>query len=139
LNLYLRAGLQSLSHWLFLRGVVGPKDDDSRIVARLLQAPGSQRDRVTGGLFVPTAESPGLGELERALHLAVAAEPAMAKVKAAVRNSQLPRADRPPLDQAVAQGVLTEAEAEAIRAADAARMAAIEVAAFSLADYAAGR
>lgn len=117
----------------------GPSDADTRLVARLLQVPGAQRDRVTGGLFVPTAESPGLGELERALHFAVAAEPAMAKVKAAVRNGLLPRADHPPVDRAVSEGVLTLAEADAIRAADAARAAAIEVDAFTLADYAAGR
>ncbi|MEZ5966372.1 MAG: acyl-CoA dehydrogenase [Planctomycetota bacterium] len=117
----------------------GPSDADTRLVARLLQMPGAQRDRVTSGLYQPPADQLGVGQLERAMHLVAAAEPAVDKVKAAVRAGKLPRSDPPALDRALAEGVLTAAEVEAIRAADAARRAVVEVDAFSLADYATNR
>jgi len=117
----------------------GPSDVDTRLVARLLQVPGAQRDRITPGLFVPTTDEPGLGQLERALEAVAAAEPALTKLRAAMRGGTLPRTDPPPLDRALAEGVLTEAEVAAVRAADVARRAAIEVDAFTLSDYAAGR
>lgn len=117
----------------------GPSDSDTRMVARLLQAPGPQRDRLTAGLHVPAVDDPGLGQLEHALQLAVAADPALTKFKAAVRTGKLPRSVPPAFDRAVTEGVLTAAELASIRAADSARLAAIEVDAFSLADYAAAR
>ena len=117
----------------------GPSDKDSSLVARLLQVPGPQRDRITPGLWLPPKDAPGLGVIEHAFRLATAAEPALAKLKAAVRNGRLPRGDQLPVERAVAEGVLTAEEGEAIRAADEARKAAIEVDAFTLAEYATGR
>jgi acyl-CoA dehydrogenase len=129
-----------LSWWTRLNVLSrGPSDKDTAIVARLLQVPGPQRDRITNGLFTPPLDALGLGQLEHALRLAAQAESALAKVKAAVRNGRLPRGDGLPLERAVAEGVLTMAEADAIRAAEAARKVAIEVDAFTLEEYRAGR
>ena len=129
-----------LSWWTRLNTLSrGPSDRDSGIVARLLQVPGAQRDRLTSGLYLPPTDALGLGQLEHALRLATAAEPAVAKVKAAVRNGRLPRGDGLPVARALTDGILSASEAEAIGAADAARKVAIEVDAFTLEEYRAGR
>jgi acyl-CoA dehydrogenase len=98
--------------------------------------PGIQRDRLTAGIFIPTAPDEALGRLERAFRLAHKASPSLKAIKTASRNGQLPQG-KPELlvDAALAIGALAEAEADLLREAAAARYDAIQVDAFSSQEY----
>lgn len=113
-----------------------PSDHLGSQVARLIQTPGAQRDRLTSGIYIPTETSEALGRLEQALCLSVQAEPVLQKLKAAIRSGQLPKASPPQLiATALAMGMITEAEAALLQAAEAARNDAIQVDSFTLAEY----
>ncbi len=114
----------------------GPDDHTGHLVARALQQPGEQRDRLTAAIHVPSSPAEALGRLEHALALCSDAEPVLKKLKDAVRHGRLPKA-RPEqlLTQAVEQGIVTAAERELVQAAEAARGEAIAVDSFTLAEY----
>jgi acyl-CoA dehydrogenase len=102
----------------------------------VLLAPGEQRDRLTAGVFVPTGEDEPLAVLERAFELAVEAEPLQARVRKAQKTGELPTG--PPeavLAEAVAAGVLDEAEAELLRRAPELRREVVQVDEFSREEY----
>ena len=114
----------------------GPSDAIGSKVARALQQPGPQRDRLTAAIHLDTDPHGALGRLEHALRACTDAEPILKKLKDAVKVGRLPKA-RPEqlLDQAVEQGLLVEAERQLVRAAEAARQEAIAVDSFSLEEY----
>jgi acyl-CoA dehydrogenase len=117
----------------------GPDDATGASVARALQQPGAQRDRMTAAMYVPTDAGEALGRLEHALKRCTEAEPVLKKLKEAVRAGRLPKA-RPEqlLGQAVEQGILTPAEQELVQEAEAARSEAIAVDSFTLTEYLGG-
>ncbi len=100
-------------------------------IARSLQIPGSQRDRLTEGIYIPTNSQEALGRLEEAFLLSFKAEPILKQIKAAIRAGKLPK-ERP--DRLVAKALEIEAisleEANLIRAAELARNDAIQVDSF---------
>jgi len=113
-----------------------PSDQLGSQVARLVQTPGAQRDRLTAGIYIPTETSESLGRLEQALQLSVQADPVLQTLKAAIRSGQLPKA--PPhqlIPPALAMGIITEAEAALLQTAESARNNAIQVDSFTLAEY----
>ncbi len=113
-----------------------PEDRLGRRVARLLQVPGEQRDRLTAGIYVPDDPQQALGRLERAFALSVRAAEVARKVKRAVRRGELPRARPERLaDRAVAAGIITAEEAELLAAAEAAREDVIQVDSFTPEQY----
>ncbi|MCR9247248.1 MAG: acyl-CoA dehydrogenase [bacterium] len=114
----------------------GPTDGLGQRAARTLLEPSGLRDRLTQRIHQPAANDSALARLERALQLCTDAEPVLKKLKAAMRAGRLPKA-RPAelLEQAVEGGILTSAESDLVKTAEAARSDAIAVDSFSLSDY----
>jgi acyl-CoA dehydrogenase len=114
----------------------GPSDTLGHKVAQAMQVPGPQRDRHTSGLYVSDDPTDALGRLEHALRLVHAAEPVERKIKDAIKAKQLPRIRGKQLvEMAAEKGIITRDEAEQIARAEAARMDAIQVDAFTLEEY----
>jgi acyl-CoA dehydrogenase len=113
-----------------------PSDRLGAAAAAALRAPGARRDRLTAGIFLPADPEEALGRLERAFLLVSEAAPSVDAIARASRRGRLPR--RPPeeiLDEAVAAGVITAADAGRVRDAAAARADAIRVDSFPLEEY----
>lgn len=132
--------------WLFRGPIVAwsrfnrisalPSDAVGHKVAAAIQVPGEQRDRVFGGVFTTLDPDHTLGRFESAMRLAYEAEGVYGKVKDAIKRRELPRAHPAALlPQSVEAGVLTEAEADLLRRAEAARTDAIQVDAFTTEAY----
>ncbi|WP_019500235.1 acyl-CoA dehydrogenase [Pseudanabaena sp. PCC 6802] len=116
-----------------------PSDRLGSEIARSMQTPGSQRDRLTEGIYIP-AFSPinteSLARLERAFHLSYQSELVLQKIKAAIASGKLPNA-RPEtlIDLALTNGAIAPEEAAIVREAELARQDAIQVDAFSAIEY----
>ena len=113
-----------------------PSDALGSGVARALQVPGAQRDRLTARAFVPAGRGRAPGRLEHAFALCYEAEKVVRKLKKAVRARRLPKA--PPVElvaQALAEGIIDPDEAKLLETAEAARNDAIQVDSFSLEEY----
>ncbi|HEX6203168.1 MAG TPA: acyl-CoA dehydrogenase [Thermoanaerobaculia bacterium] len=109
-----------------------PGDELGRRAAAVLLSSGAARDRLTAGIFLPDGPDDPRRRLEDALAAAEAAGPARQAIARAVRDGRLPpgRPDER-LDEAVAAGVVTTAEAAAVAAAAALRARAVAVDDFS--------
>lgn len=124
--------------WLRLNPIGnGVADRLHPAAARTIQQPGEQFDRLMEHVYLPAADKPGLGRLLHAFRLLAAAEPVAAKIRAAGKARQLPRG-RPLelLEEALKSGVISAAEAEQLREAEAARLAAVQVDDFPADQYA---
>ena len=109
-----------------------PSDRLGAAVARDLLEDREARIRLTTGIFVPPHDEPGLGHLEAALARAVPALAVEKKVRDAVRAGRLDRAPGDALlDAALAAGVITPEERQAVTLADEIRNEVIQVDAFS--------
>jgi acyl-CoA dehydrogenase len=116
----------------------GPSDELGTIVARRIQQPSAHRDRLTAGIHVPTAANETLARLERALSLAHQCDGILARVREAVKERKLPKGEPEHLvDEAVAAGILGLDEAALVHAAAKARVEAVQVDSFPVADFAA--
>lgn len=113
-----------------------PRDIDGQRIARILQTPGPQRDRLTNGLYLPKDAEQAFGRLEQAFLACVAADGVLAKVKQGIRERKLPR-QKPTtlLEQAVAAGILTEEDVATVQRAEELREDAIQVDSFSEEEY----
>lgn len=104
-----------------------PSDRLNRRVATLLQRPSEARDRLIGGTFVGTPEHP-IGRIEDAFIKVAAARPIAQKLRHAVKAGTLKtRTTEARIEEALGATLITEAEAELLRLADAARQDAIAV------------
>ncbi len=114
----------------------GATDGDVNKVAKLMQTPGEQRDRLFDLLYQPTAADEPVVRLEAAFAACVQADQTVAKIRTAIRKRLLPKG-KPltMLDAAVRAGVLTTAEVEQVRAAEKMRDDVIEVDGFSVREY----
>ena len=123
--------------WLRLSPLPGLIPDRlSSQVARLVQQPSAQRDRLTGGIYLPDGGDEQLHRLDAALQAAKDAEPAEAKVRAAMRARRLPQGPvGSVVDQAVAEGVITARERDQLRLSEALHMDAIAADDFSAEEY----
>ena len=112
---------------LGLRG--GPPSD--RLGAKVAQAlldGREERLRLTRDIYVPPPDDPGLGRLEVALSKVVAAAPAQAAIKKAVREKRLVREPEETLAERAAQaGIIDEAALKRIRDAERTRDDAVQV------------
>jgi acyl-CoA dehydrogenase len=114
----------------------GASDGDVNKVAKLMQTPGEQRDRLFDLLYQPTAEHEPVARLEAAFAACIQADQIVAKIRTAIRKRLLPKGKpMTMLDAAVRAGVLTTAEVEQVRAAEKLRDDVIEVDGFSVRDY----
>ena len=113
-----------------------PSDRTGGRVAAAMQVPGIQRDRLFGGVFVPTDPETAVGRFEHAMALCYEAEAVVGKVKAAIKDKRLPRANPATLvGAAVEKGVITAEEAQLLERAEAARADAIQVDSFTTEEY----
>lgn len=113
-----------------------PADQLGSQIARSLQTPGLQRDRLTTGIYISSTQSEALGGLESAFVLTSQAEPVLKTIKAASYAGKLPQ-EKPELLIAAAleAKLITSEEAELMREAEAARNNAIQVDAFTVLEY----
>lgn len=118
-----------LALWYRMNPLGGdPSDAAGSAVARILLTPGAQRDRLTDGLFVPTAPREQLALLEEALAACDEAAPIVRRLKDAVRDGRLPHAPVADLvATAVRDGLLDSEEAALVRRAESLRTAATQV------------
>ena len=90
-----------------------------------------RQDLRTGDIHVPGPQEPGLGQLEAALDKAVRALPVETKLRDAIRAGKLDRAAGEALGRnALAAGIITQADYDALSEADEARNAVVQVDAF---------
>jgi acyl-CoA dehydrogenase len=113
-----------------------PSDELGHQVAQTLQKRGEQRDRITAGIHIPADVQESLGRIEHAFALVHQAEPILKKVKTAQTAGQL-STGKPQeiLEAAYHAGIIDEAEMILVCDAEFARNDAIQVDAFSFADY----
>ncbi|RFA26554.1 acyl-CoA dehydrogenase [Alkalilimnicola ehrlichii] len=123
--------------WLRINPIgTGVRDKLNAPAARTIQQPGEQYDRLMEHVYLPGATEPGLGRLLHAWRLVSACTPLIVKIHKAQKEGRIPRG-RPQehLEQAVEARIVTEAEAEQIRNAEAARLEAYEVDEFTPQEY----
>ena len=95
----------------------GPPDRLTQVCADILMEPSATRDRLTTGLYVPKDDG-GVARLNKAFKLVVAAQPIRDRMrKARVFD----------IDKALAQGTVTPAEAEQLKALNEAVLDVINV------------
>jgi acyl-CoA dehydrogenase len=132
-NLPMRAAAGWLSWVIFPIGARfrPPSDKLGARVARDILEDREARLNLTGDIFVPPPDEPGLGALEAALDKAVRAIPVETKLRDAVRAGQLDRAPGYMLDEmGLKAGVITQEEYQTLQDAEAARNEVIAVDAF---------
>jgi acyl-CoA dehydrogenase len=66
-----------------------PKDRHNRDCARLVLEPGAARERLSAGIYVPTADNDPTAILEAAFHATVACEPIDKKLREAVKRGAI--------------------------------------------------
>lgn len=125
-----------LSWWRLNPIGMSPSDTLGSDIARRIQTPGEQRDRITNDIYLPTHPDEALGRLEQAFCLSYQAEPTFKKIKTASRTGQLPK-ERPAylIDAALEASIITTEEVTLLRDAESARNDAIQVDSFTLAEY----
>ena len=110
------------------RRLRGPDDQTGARVARLLLDPGPALERLVAGAFRSRDPGDAAGAVLEALPRVIAAEPIEARLQKALRSGAL---DPQPWDElpdlALAQGLITDGEADTLREADAARARVIAV------------
>jgi len=105
-----------------------PPDSIGHEVARTLSAPGPARERLTRGAYAPGDEREAVGALEAALEAVIAAEPAEARVQAAVKAGTVTEMYRSAqVGAALRLGVIDEREAALVERAAELRRRAIMV------------
>lgn len=91
-----------------------PSDTLSHQVARLILTPGEARDRLTAGIYLPTDKDDPLALLQEAMASAIACEPVEARLRQAVKDKTLTTQEDEQIDQALAQGIISEGEAASL-------------------------
>ncbi len=113
-----------------------PSDDLGARVSRELLDGGDLRRHLTADIYVPKKDEPGLGKLEAALDIVVAAQDVQAKVREAARTRRLGDLPRDRMaDEALSRGVIGKDEFARLAAADKARDDVIQVDAYDPATY----
>jgi acyl-CoA dehydrogenase len=105
----------------------GASDRLGHQVADLLLSPSEARDRLTSGLFIERSPSDPLGLMELALEKVIAAEPIERKLAQALGAHVNVETMERVLAKGLAEGVISELEAETVREAMAATAEAIAV------------
>lgn len=116
---------------------VGTSDRQSHKAAGTIQTYNEQFLRLADGVYIPDEDKPALGRLIKAFRLKTETQPLADKVVAAQKSKALPRGviDNTMADNAAVAGVLTDAEAQQLKVALAACMAACEVDVFKSEHY----
>jgi acyl-CoA dehydrogenase len=113
-----------------------PSDATIRSVAKAMLAPGKVRDEITNGIFEPQNSTEPLRELELAMLLAQEAKKSQFKIRAAITSKKIKKGSEEfVLQQAVAQGIITEDEAMVHHESRLAMRKVIEVDIFDARDF----
>jgi acyl-CoA dehydrogenase len=113
-----------------------PHDQVGSKIARSLLHDGTMRQRLTQDIFLPEKAEEGLGQLEAALEIALAAREAQKKTRAAINQGWLEREPAQSLiERAVGKGIINADEAMRMKRAAKAHEAVIQVDSFKYADY----
>jgi acyl-CoA dehydrogenase len=112
-----------------------PSDQLGSQIARSLQTPGQQRDRLTADIYIPSALDETLGRLEAAFLLSSQAEPILKTIKAASRAGMPQQRPDRLIAAALEAGVISKEQAELIRQAECDRHDAVQVDAFTVEEY----
>ncbi|HEX5031105.1 MAG TPA: acyl-CoA dehydrogenase [Candidatus Eisenbacteria bacterium] len=112
-------------------------DREVAAVAHSVLSDAEAREHLTADIFVPPPGEPGLGALEAAYRLAMAAAPAEKKLKDAIRARKLKPLDGCALfDAGVEAGLISDAERRQLCEALKAREDVVQVDAFGAKEYA---
>lgn len=113
-----------------------PRDAVGHKIAKAIQVPGAFRDSLTSGIVFTAKEGDAGDRLERAFLLCHQADEIFARIGKAVKDKRLPK-KRPTalVKDALAAGVITEAEAKLLQDANAAREEVILVDSFDLDEF----
>lgn len=114
---------------------LAPTDRLTHRVANALLYSEEQRDRLTGGIFVPTKPGEGLARLEQAYKVIRQAEAVDRKIREAVHARKLNKKSRTLLDDALKAGVITANEQALVAEAERLRWDAIQVDDYTQEDY----
>ncbi|MBE9046023.1 acyl-CoA dehydrogenase [Pleurocapsales cyanobacterium LEGE 10410] len=113
-----------------------PADKLGSKIARIMQTPGTQRDRLTADIYLPTNPQEALGRLENAFLLAVKSESILKKIKSAIAQDKLPQGQPTALVRhALEAGIISLDEVELLTQAELARNDAIQVDSFTIEEY----
>ncbi len=113
-----------------------PSDLLGSQIAKTMQTFGSDRDRLTSGIYIPTSANEALGRLESAFQLSDRAEAIFVKLKLAMRSGQIPHGKpEQSLALALSTKTISQAEANLLQELELARNNAIQVDAFTLEEY----
>jgi acyl-CoA dehydrogenase len=126
-----------IAFWSQLNSLASPPSDSlGSAIAQALQKPGAQRDRITGGIYIPEAKEEALGRIEYTLKRVDEANRIVKTLKDAVRNGELEKAGLATLaENGVKAGIITEEDARLFAEAEAARADAIQVDSFTQEEY----
>ena len=115
---------------IFPRGLTynAPSDKLGNEVAELMINPSMARERVSHGIYKTVEPGNPLGMLQKAMEMAVAAEPVEKILKRAVRDGTV-TAPHPleQIDEAVSAGILTKEQGKTLRELDDAVMELVRV------------
>lgn len=119
-----------------LRVGTHPSDALGKTISVAIQANQSLRSFLTDGTYAVDEDKPGMGKLNHTYKQLIQSEQAFKKIRRAVKKRQLPKkAVTFVLDDAVNLNIITAQEADQIRAAEKARLDAIQVDAFTNDEY----
>jgi acyl-CoA dehydrogenase len=104
-----------------------PTDRLGQAVSRLLMSPSSARDRLTEGIFINRNPDDVTGSLEHALQLMIEAAPVEKKLYRSAHFTYQSLQDDDKLQQAIADGLISQDEAELLKKANAAALQVIQV------------
>jgi acyl-CoA dehydrogenase len=114
----------------------GASDKNINQIARSMQIPGLQRDRLFDLLYVPKDADQAMGRLEQAMVACTEADQILGKIRKAMHKRQLPKGKpMQAVDAAVRAGIIRQSEADQIRQAEKLRLDAIHVDGFSEREY----
>jgi acyl-CoA dehydrogenase len=113
-----------------------PSDKLGGQIATILQTPGEQRDRLTENVFLPDTENEALFRLERAFAAVAASDQVWQKINRAVKGGKLKK-DHPAnlVKKALEAEIIDADERKLVAEAEKLRDDAIQVDAFTLAEY----
>lgn len=123
--------------WSRLNAISGaPTDENGHQIARILQTPGQQRDRLTDGIYLPEERDEAIERYERSFRLVYEADEIGRRLRAAMKKGTIKAGKIDTMvKDAVAAGIMTQREAEILREAEIAREDAIQVDDFTLEEY----
>jgi acyl-CoA dehydrogenase len=126
------------SLWLRMSPLAhAPSDSQSHYAALTIQSFNAQYKRLSDGAFLAAEDQPGLGRLLKAFRLVTEAHDAAERIIKAQRAKKLPRGYLPAeiADEAAKAGVIKAEEVTLLKQALSARLEAVEVDAFTEAQY----